>query len=128
MADGKVEVHINRSPEDVWALISDFGGLDGWMPGIESCELEGDVRKLQTMGMELHERLVSQDDASRTQSYSIVQGPMPIEHHLATLSVEPDGDGSKFTWAYEVRPDDMAAAFGPVYKGSAQAVKAQLEG
>lgn len=128
MADGKVEVHINRSPEDVWALISDFGGLDGWMPGIDSCELDGDVRKLQSMGMEIHERLVSQDEAARTQSYSIVQSPMPVEHHLATLSVEADGDGSRFTWAYEVRPDDMAAAFGPIYEGSAEAVKAQLEG
>lgn len=128
MADGRFEVHIDRSPEDVWALISDFGGLASWMPGIESCELDGDVRKVKTMGMEIHERLVSQDEDSRTQAYSIIEGPVPIDHHLATLSVEPDGDGSRFTWAYEVRPDEMAAAFGPVYEGSAQAVKAQLEG
>jgi len=128
MADGKVEVHIARSPDEVWALISDFGGLHTWMPGVESCQLEGDVRTLQTMGMELRERLVEQDEANRTQSYSLIEGPMPLEHHLATLSVVPDGDGSLFTWAYEVRPDEMAAAFGPVYEGSAQAVKTQLEG
>ena len=128
MADGKVEVQIDRSADDVWALIGDFGGLGSWMPGIESCELDGDVRKLQTMGMEIHEQQMSRDDASRTISYSIVQSPMPVEHHLATLSVAPEGDGSVLTWAYEVRPDEMAAAFGPVYEGSAQAVKAQLEG
>jgi len=128
MADGKVEVHIDRPPEDVWALIADFGGLDTWMPGIESCELDGDVRTLQTMGMTLKEQLVAQDEAARTQSYSIVEGPMPVEHHLATLSVEPDGDGTRFTWAYEVRPDEMAEVFGGVYEGSAKAVKAQLEG
>lgn len=128
MADGKVEVEIDRSPDDVWGLISDFGGLDSWMPGIDSCELDGDVRTLQTMGMEIKERLVAQDDDGRTQQYSIVEAPMPLEHHLATLSVEPKGDGSLFTWAYEVKPDDMAAVFGPVYEGSAQAVKAQLEG
>jgi mxaD protein len=128
MAEGKVEVDIARSPEDVWALIGDFGGLGGWMPGIESCELDGDVRKLQTMGMEIHEQLVSQDDAARTQSYSIVKSPMPMEHHLATLTVTPAGEGSHLVWAYEVRPDEMAAAFGPVYEGSAQAVKQQLEG
>jgi len=128
MADGKVEVKIERSPDDVWALIGDFGGLAEWMPGIDACELDGDVRKLQTMGMEIHEQQMSRDDATRTISYSIVKSPMPVEHHLATLSVAPDGDGSLFTWAYEVRPDDMAAAFGPVYEGSAKAVKAQLEG
>jgi carbon monoxide dehydrogenase subunit G len=128
MAEGKTEVEIARSPEDVWALVGDFGGLADWMPGIESCELDGDVRKLQTMGMEIHERLVDRDDASRTISYSITKGPMPLEHHLATLSVAPSGDGSVLTWAYEVRPDDMAAAFGPVYEGSARAVKERLEG
>lgn len=128
MADGKVEVHIARSPEDVWALIGDFGGLAGWMPGIDSCVLEDDVRTLDTMGMQLKERLVSQDDDARVQSYSIVEGPLPVEHHLATLSVVPDGDGSLFTWAYEVRPDDMAGAFGPIYENSAQTVKQQLEG
>ena len=128
MADGKVEVKIERSPDDVWALIGDFGGLGDWMPGIDSCTLEGDVRKLEMMGMEIHEKQMSRDDATRTIAYSIVKSPMPLEHHLATLSVAPDGDGSILTWAYEVRPDDMASAFGPVYDGSAKAVKAQLEG
>ena len=128
MADGKVEVTIERSPDDVWALIGDFGGLGGWMPGIESCELDGDVRRLQTMGMEIHEQLQERDDDARRLSYSIVQSPMPLEHHLATLTVTPEGGGSRLEWAYEVRPDEMAAAFGPVYEGSAQAVKQQLEG
>lgn len=127
MADGKVEVEIARSPEDVWALIGDFGGLGDWMPGIESCEVEGDVRKLQTMGMEIHEQLVERDDTDRRISYTIIQSPMPLEHHLATLSVTAQGDGSRLEWAYEVRPDEMAAAFGPVYEGSAKAVKQHLE-
>jgi carbon monoxide dehydrogenase subunit G len=127
MADGRVEVSIERSADDVWALVGDFGGLGEWMPGIESCELDGDVRKLQTMGMEIHEQLRERDDAARRIAYSIVQSPMPVEHHLATLTVTPDGDGSTLEWAYEVRPDEMAAAFGPVYEGSAQAVKQQLE-
>ncbi len=128
MADGKVEVSIDRSPDDVWALVGDFGGLGDWMPGIESCELDGDVRKLQTMGMEIHEQLQERDDSARRIAYSIVQSPMPLEHHLATLTVTPEGKGSKLEWAYEVRPDEMEAAFGPVYEGSAQAVKQQLEG
>lgn len=127
MADGKAEVQIARSADDVWALIGDFGGLGDWMPGIDACELDGDVRKLQAMGMEIHERLVDRDDATRTISYSIVKSPMPLEHHLATISVAPSGDGSVLTWAYEVSPDEMAGAFAPTYEGSAKAVKAQLE-
>lgn len=127
MADGTTEVAIARSADDVWALVGRFEGLDEWMPGIEACEMEGDVRKLQTMGMEIHEQLQDRDDAARRISYSIVKSPMPLEHHLATLTVTPDGDGARLEWAYEVRPDEMAAAFGPVYEGSAQAVKQRLE-
>lgn len=128
MAEGKVEIRIERSADDVWAVIGDFGGLGEWMPGIDKCEVEGDVRVLHTMGLELHEQLKSQDDANRTHSYSLIQSPMPLEHHLATITVTPDGDGSILTWAYEVLPDEMLAAFTPIYEGSVQAVKAQLEG
>ena len=127
MADGKAEVTIARSPEDVWAVVGRFEGLDEWMPGIDSCEMDGDVRKLQTMGMEIHEQLKERDEAAKRIAYSIVKSPMPLEHHLATLTVTPEGDGSRLEWAYEIRPDDMAAAFGPVYEGSAQAVKQALE-
>ena len=128
MADGKAEVKIAKSPDEVWDLVGNFGGLAEWMPGIEACELDGDVRKLQTMGLEIHEQLVEHDDDARRISYSIVKSPMPLEHHLATISVDADGDGSLLTWAYEVRPDELAGAIGPIYDGSAQAVKAKLEG
>jgi len=128
MADGKAEVKIAKSPDEVWDLVGNFGGLAEWMPGIEACELDGDIRRLQTMGLEIHEQLVEHDDDARRIAYSIVKSPMPLEHHLATISVEADGDGSLLTWAYEVRPDEMAGAIGPIYDGSAQAVKAKLEG
>jgi hypothetical protein len=127
MADGKAEIKIAKSPDEVWDLVGNFGGLAEWMPGIEACELDGDVRKLQTMGLEIHEQLMEHDDDARRIAYSIVKSPMPLEHHLATISVEADGDGSLLTWAYEVRPDELADAIGPIYDGSAQAVKAKLE-
>jgi hypothetical protein len=128
MADGKTEVKIAKSPDEVWDLIGDFGGLANWMPGVDACELDGDIRVLQTMGIEIHEQLMEHDDDLRRIAYSVVKSPMPMEHHLATISVTEDGDGSLLTWAWEVRPDDLAPVFGPVYEGSAQAVKAQLEG
>lgn len=127
MAEGKAEVTIDRTPDEVWAVVGRFEGLDEWMPGIESCEMDGDVRKLQSQGMELHEKLMGRDEDAKTISYSLIKGPIPIEHHLATIAVEPEGEGSKLTWSYEVRPDAMAAAFAPVYEGSVQAVKQVLE-
>jgi hypothetical protein len=53
----------------------------------------------------------------------VVDG-VPIESHTATITVEPDGTGSKVTWAYDVAPDEMAPIFGDTYKGALAAVEA----
>ena len=55
MANGKAEISIDRSPDDVWKLVRDFGGLADWMPGIESCTVDGDVRTIGMMGIEIKE-------------------------------------------------------------------------
>ena len=127
MATGESGAKVARRPADVWAVVGRFDGVEEWMPGIDACELEGDVRTFQSMGMQARERLVSRDDAARTISYSLIEGPVPVEHHLATVTVTPDGDGSRLEWAYEVRPDELAAVFGPIYENTVQAVKAHLE-
>ncbi|MET0729364.1 MAG: SRPBCC family protein [Acidimicrobiales bacterium] len=127
MAAGKSEVSIARSPADVWAVVGRFDGVEEWMPGIDACEMEGDVRKFQSMGVEARERLLSRDDDARTLSYSLIEGPVPVEHHVATITVTPDGERARLEWAYEVRPDELEAIFGPVYESSAQAVKTHLE-
>jgi carbon monoxide dehydrogenase subunit G len=128
MADGKAEVSIDRSPDEVWKLLREFGGLADWMPGIESCSVEGDVRTLQTMGIEIKEQLRSLDDDARRISYSVVESPMGnLESHLATISVDPEGSGSHVTWAVDVVPDELLALFLPVYEGSVVELKKQLE-
>jgi carbon monoxide dehydrogenase subunit G len=128
MAEGKAEVSIDRSPDEVWKLLREFGDLAEWMPGIESCSVAGDVRTLQTMGIEIKEQLRSLDDDRRRISYSVVESPMGnLESHLATISVEPEGNGSRVTWAVEVVPDELLALFLPVYEGSVVELKKQLE-
>ena len=77
-----------RSADDVWAVVGDFGGIGGWMPGIESCRVEGENRILETMGMTITERLVSKDDAGRALTYSIADGA-PVETHEAVITVSP---------------------------------------
>lgn len=128
MADGKAEVSIERSPDDVWKLIREFGGLDAWMPGIERCTVDGDVRTLNTMGIEIKEQLRTLDDANRTVAYSVIESPMGnLRSHLATLSVVPEGEGSHVTWAVDVDPDELLGLFLPVYEGAIVELKKQLE-
>ena len=107
MAAGAVDVTVAATPDEVWAKVGSFGEVDKFFPGIESFRVEGDDRIIGMFGMEIRERLLSRDDATRTITYSVVDG-VPIESHTATISVEPDGDGSKVTWAYDVEPAEMA--------------------
>src|SRR5580704_10896491 len=111
MAQGAVDVTVKATPDAVWDKVGDFAGVGEFFPGIESFRLEGEDRVIGMFGMEIRECLVSRDEATRTISYSVVDG-VPLESHTATISVEPDGDGSKVTCAYAVEPAEMAPIFG----------------
>jgi carbon monoxide dehydrogenase subunit G len=125
MAEGAVDVTVDATPDAVWAKVGNFGGIADFFPGIDSFRLEGDDRVIGMFGMEIRERLLSRDDATRTLSYAVVGG-VPIERHTATISVVAEGDGSKVTWAYDVEPAEMAPIFGDTYKGALAAVEASF--
>lgn len=127
MGQRTAQIDINGSPEAVWALAGDFGGIAGWMPGMESCRVEGDKRILETMGMTITEQLVAKDDAARAITYGIVDG-VPVESHQATITVTASGDASHVTWVVDAAPDDMADLMQSVYQQSLEALKAHVEG
>ena len=78
-------------------------------------------------GMEIVERLIRRDDGGRVLVYGIVGGPVPVQRHEATITVEPDGDGSRVTWAVEIEPDSMTDLFVQTYQQSLEALKAHAE-
>ncbi len=123
MAAGAVDVSVAAAPDEVWEKVGDFAGLKEFFPGIDTFRIEGDDRIIGMFGMEIRERLLAKDDENRVITYSVVEG-VPVDSHTATISVEPDGDGSKVIWAYDVLPDEMAPVFGDTYK----AALASLEG
>lgn len=126
MGTGQAAIDVNGSPDKVWAVVSDFGGIGGWMPGIDSCRVEGDTRILETMGMTISERLVSKDETARSLTYSIVDGA-PVESHQAVITVAPDGAGSHVTWVVEATPDAMADVMATVYQQALEALKQHVE-
>jgi carbon monoxide dehydrogenase subunit G len=128
MASIRYHARINRSPDEVWALVSDAGGLEAWFPGVDACTFDGEVRTVSTMGIEIEERVVLSDPDLRRFQYTIVGGPMVPEHHLATVDVLEDGDGSLLVYACDVRPDDVVALLAPVYESATRALKDHLEG
>jgi carbon monoxide dehydrogenase subunit G len=128
MASGKAEASIAKNPDEIWKVLSDFGGLADYMPGIDSCTVEGDVRTVGTMGIVVKEQLVELDNDQRRLVYSVVESPMDnMISHLATITVEAEGSGSHLTWEVAVEPDDLLGLFLPVYEGSVKALKQKFE-
>ena len=126
MGHGQAAIDIDASADDVWTVIGDFGGIGDWMPGIDSCRVEGDDRILETMGMEITERLVSKDDAGRVLTYSITKGA-PVESHQAVIAVTPTGKTSHVTWDIDATPDEMTDVMATIYQQSLEALKARVE-
>ncbi|MGA2521954.1 MAG: SRPBCC family protein [Acidimicrobiales bacterium] len=125
MGKASAAIDIDRPAAAVWAVVGDFGSIATWMPGVESCVMDGDDRVIKMMGMEVIERLESRDDDDRVLVYGIVGG-VPVGNHKATISVVPVGDGSHVTWDVEVEPDEMTDVMHQVYQQSLQALQQHL--
>jgi hypothetical protein len=93
--------------------------------GIDKCTVDGDVRTLEMMGIEIKEQLRVNDE-NRSITYSIVESPMTnLESHEATIA-SPDGAGSKATRSW--RSDRR---LGPLMEGSytsGAGIKSAVEG
>jgi Polyketide cyclase / dehydrase and lipid transport len=125
MGEARAEITIDRPADDVWAKVGNFGDLT-WMPGIETCEPDGDDRILGMFGMRIVERQFAHDDEARTLTYGIVDGDMKPEVHRATITVMPAGSGSFVTWDVET-DDAMVEMMQGAYTGALAALKEQLE-
>jgi carbon monoxide dehydrogenase subunit G len=126
MGTARAEIDIDRPADEVWAVAGDFGGIGSWMPGLESCALDGDDRVLKMGGMEIIERLERRDEEQRELVYGIVGG-VPVINHKATITVTPKGKGSHVTWDVDT-DDDLLDMMHQVYQQSLQALKDHVSG
>lgn len=126
MGQAEVDIDIKADPDKVWAVVSDFGGLDQWLQGVDSCKLDGENRHLEMMGMNITETLRRKDDAAKTLVYGITDG-VPVERHEATITVTPAGEGSKVTWHVDT-DDSMTEMMSQIYQQGLVALKEHVEG
>ena len=137
MANMAIAQEYSSSQDDVWKVLREFGGLD-WMPGVESCEVEGEgigaIRNITMGGNVVTERLEAFDDEARSLSYSIQQGPIPVRDYLATIAVSESQDGCLVKWtarfelADGVPADALIKGLEGAYGGALRALKKRLEG
>ena len=92
----------------VWDTIGGFNALAKWHPAIaKSEETKKGSATIRTLtlhgGGAIVEQLDSKDDKSRTYSYSILEGPLPVAKYHATLKVSENagGQGCTVEWSSE---------------------------
>jgi len=125
---GDASVSVLRPAEVVWAKLGDFGGIDNWMPGVDSCVVEGDVRKLSVFGMDITERLLARDEAGMTLEYAITESPLNAESHLGRVTVRDEGAACHIVWHVEVAPPSLTQLLVDTYQQALNALKTNLEG
>jgi hypothetical protein len=132
MATASASLRLAVSADKVWQLVGGFMSLPDWLPFIaSSVPAEGGrIRQLTTDdGASITERLETFDNAARTYSYSITEGPFPVTDYLATLQVTAVGDSeTDVTWSGRFTPNgisegEASALFQGIYEGGLEALK-----
>ena len=101
-----VERTVPLSRGEFFARLADFGGIDKFMPEIESVEMRGDgvgaVRTVRIKGIPtgMEERLEALVDG-RLLSYSIInETPLPMERYHAVVELDDaPGGGTRVRWS-----------------------------
>ncbi|MGQ0467387.1 MAG: SRPBCC family protein [Sporichthyaceae bacterium] len=113
MATVRHHLHVNAAPDDVFKVIADAGSISNWFGPIVSSS-STPTGRIVTLGdgTEINEDTVTSDNELRRFQYAIKSG-LPVDHHIGTFDVLPDGDGSLVIYAADVAPDEL----GPVFDG-----------
>jgi mxaD protein len=106
---------VDAPPDQVWAKIKNFDGLNTWHPAVEKDEIIGGknnevgAERLLSLkgGGTIKERLLAFDDKKHMYKYAILEGVLPVSDYTSTISVEPAGKGkSTVTWSGSFKRKD----------------------
>jgi hypothetical protein len=135
MAEVHEEGELGASVDEVWKLISDFGGFIEAMGLPVDLEGEGigQTRTIKMGAVPTIEKLEERDDANKRLVYSIIQAALPVENYLATMQLSAAGDGrtkivwtSKFDIAGDTSPEDAVNIMSGIYKAGIGGLQARF--
>lgn len=121
MAKVYVSAVIDAPADRVWAYVRDFNGLPKFMPPVAESRIEqnfpadkiGCIRNFAMKdGGRLREQLLALSDYDYTQTYNILESPMPLTNYIATVRLVPITDGNR-TFAEWTAEFDASAADAP---------------
>lgn len=118
----KIEHVLPYTSAAIWNIVGNPGRVD-WVPGVESAEFDGEVRRFKMEGAGgLAERINKCDADLMYLEYSVIESTPPLQSHLASITLEPHADGTLFIWQTHVAP----VAFEPFIAAGMKGSLAQL--
>ncbi|MCI3270689.1 MULTISPECIES: SRPBCC family protein [Streptomyces] len=109
MATLRFDTRVEQDPDRVWTVLTDVRTIPDWFPAVLEARFDGEYRHLRTPEGTLKALVVTKNDELRRFQYRFVEGlPSPIEYHLGTIDVLPDGDGSRVVYSQEILPQNLA--------------------
>jgi hypothetical protein len=115
-------IRLDCAADVVWDVVGAPERLPEWWLGVESCEVDGDNRIIQTRsGLPMPEKLLTIDHNQRRFQYRIT-APLFVEH-LSTIDVHDLNDGTCLTvYSVDAEPAVLALVIG----GAARAALGHL--
>lgn len=137
MASTQVEGEIPAPLDDVWKVVSDFGGFveaQGLPVEVEGSGI-GSVRKITFGEAVIIERLEDIDESAHSTSYSIVEGPLPVTGYLSSIRLEAAGDSAtRVDWSSTFEPaggmsdSDASEIIAGVYRSGIKGLRRHFGG
>ena len=101
----KIEKQIKCTVDSLWELFSDVTRSD-WVPFANKILYEDGVRTFIMEGVgEIKEKIIEINHSEKSLTYKVVQSPVPLDHHLAKVTILEDKNFSKLIWVSEIKPD-----------------------
>ncbi len=130
MAEVTESVSVNADADAAWEVIGNPSALADWHPGVDSSEVEGDLRHVVLGdGGRIEERITERAD--RSYSYVFLESPLPVSDYSSRLSVEASDQGATITWAatfqaQAVSESEAEELVSGIYRGGLDAVAERL--
>ena len=137
MAEVRREGELMASVDEVWKLISDFGGFIEamGMPVELNGEGVGQTRTIRMGAEPTVERLEARDEDEKRLVYTIVSGPVPVSNYRSTMQLTPAGDArTTIEWSSTFDPapgaseEDAVNTVERIYRGGIAALQARFKG
>ena len=123
----KIEKQIKCTVDSLWELFSDVTRSD-WVPFANKILYEEGVRTFVMEGVgEIKEKIIEINHSEKSLTYKVVQSPVPLDHHLAKVTILEDKNFSKLIWVSEIKPDKFEKLIKDGMESSIEMIQKILE-